>query len=626
MEKAFGRGPATVLRIVVAVALVSASLVATASLVGASVTATPTTGAELCTALQDPAVTEIVLSDIHTYDLGSTTCFVAAGSADGLTVRAALGTNPEVKGSIQFQWVDGLNWTGVDMTKSASGCGAGAVECPPLLTFTAGDGFVVSQSELADCDCDALIRVEHDWTNGNRVPTNWILAYNYLHDTLPNDPNGHGDGIEIAGRAGHPAYGLIEGNVIVNMPQGAGVRIDGDAYHGAEAVLVRNNTIVHRRSQEAPGGNQAPVTLAGNIKHLQLHENVLSSERIDVDASNCTNNVAVLGDGFTQAKNYVFIDENVIRGVPTCPDTQTASVYNTKYFWKGPGTTASWPINKQDYPGTSGLAHRRNACDPVAHSGNAHRCGDGLNSNNVNEQTWQELNDAMNWKDGSPELVDGSIDPTRSCSEFTLDDPTIEPGAPGFTDCAQLTPNGPVDDPVQIPCQVGSSQAIPSGSVDTSELNPPKWGYMQELCAQVIPTPTTTTTTSSTSTSTSTSSTTSTSTSTSSTSTSTSTTTSTTTTTGPSTTTTTIPATPGVYKATITPDGGSTPATPDEFPNFCVLLASLQEGDTVEVWGDHSTPWPVDNGLLSVGATVLDKLPNDNESVVIAARSATSTT
>jgi hypothetical protein len=384
------------------------------------------------------------------------------------------------------------------MTRSDQPCATlpSSTECRPLMTFTGGNDIQVTQSEMYDCQCSSLIRFEHDWYNGQLVPTNFMIGYNYLHDTVSNVA-GHGDAIQVVGRAYTSMWGDVEGNVIVNTPNGAGIRIDGAASNnfGAASIQFRNNSIVNRRTH-SDSTRESPVVLSGRIDWMRLTRNVLTNDHDDSDCS--IHNVAIRGDGFKGEENNVPMDLNLIEGIKTC-GTAVPSQYNTHYFKE---STAAYGDVINDGPGST-PTRQGNVCDHTqsidAHS---HRCLDGSAIN----PSWAPLTSA-------DETI-GDAQRHRDCLQYVaVTSPSSGSyGAPGFANCDHLDPISVNSDPPTIPCTNTGPYATTNGA----------YGYFSYTCRPTLggtPPPTTTTTSSTTSTSTSTTTTSTTSTTTSSTST-----------------------------------------------------------------------------------------------------------
>ena len=576
-------------RVAIAMALVATG-VAVVQLVapaGATVV-TPTSGPGFCAALDDGTSSaagrpaggvEIVLSEAFDYEL-TAPCVVdwncsGLPCAGTVTVRAATGENPVLHGSLQFRDVARLAWSGVDLTRSDQpGQPPCAAECPPLMTFTGGNDFQVTQSELFDCNCAALIRVEHDWANGQKIPKNWSIAYNYLHDTKSNTTGG--EAIEVDSRAWASMYALIEGNVIVNTPNGSGIRIDGDdSNYGAAVMQVRNNTIVHRRTDIAAHG-QGPVVLAGKVTWVRFDHNVLTN---DLAGDPCvTKEVAFRGDAYKGEENMTFLDRNLIAGITQCGGG-VSTKYNTHYFRNSQNTSGEGINDILAFH--AGISREGNRCPYTSASASSeHACVDA---------TGYLVNNAVT---GWPALdvADLTLQPDRSCAPYVAVGPAgAKVGAPGFSNCDTLVPVSVVQAAPGIPCDSADPKAGPIN--ETTGMN-----LLEKFCSRdasplyltTQAPPTTTSTPSTTSSSTST------------TSTSSSTTSSTSTTTS---TTTTVPSAPpvGPWYAVSVPPGGDIQeylANPGSnrkaYYSLCELLVRVQEGWTYLLEGDHSSAWAVD--------------------------------
>lgn len=153
-----------------------------------------------------------------------------------ITVRAYPGERPVIKGLVRLTDADYWHLDGINVT-----WGAGKAS-DHMVKMTDGRGWSWINSEFWGARSYALMLVA---SSGGSEPTGWRLAHNYLHDVASsNDKN---QNHHIYCNSGPEGDGVIEGNLMVNAPNGGGVKLGGPSPDkgGASNITVRYNTIVN---------------------------------------------------------------------------------------------------------------------------------------------------------------------------------------------------------------------------------------------------------------------------------------------------------------------------------------------------------------------------------------------
>jgi hypothetical protein len=171
-----------------------------------------------------------------------------------ITVRAAPGENPVVKG---FFWVSNTDyWTfdNIDVTWDE-------VNTNPqqhMVRLWKGTGWVWENSELYGARGYSALLVDGG-------ATDWVVRRNYIHDTARANGSGQDHLIYVA----EGSNGIVERNLLVNAPNGRGVKL-GTSVTGKRLptnVIVRYNTIVNSGS-----GN---IGISNDANGNSVHRNIL---------------------------------------------------------------------------------------------------------------------------------------------------------------------------------------------------------------------------------------------------------------------------------------------------------------------------------------------------------------
>jgi hypothetical protein len=179
---------------------------------------------------------------------------VPRGRSDArITVKAAPGENPVVRG---FFWVSNTDyWTfdNIDVTWDT----ANTDPKQHMVRLWKGTGWVWENSELYGARGYSAILVDGGGTG-------WVIRNNYIHDTARSNALSQDHLIYVS--AG--SDGIVERNLLVNAPNGRGVKIGTpSAGEGLPRnVIVRYNTIVNSGSGNIGVSNDAHSNqIYGNI-------------------------------------------------------------------------------------------------------------------------------------------------------------------------------------------------------------------------------------------------------------------------------------------------------------------------------------------------------------------------
>jgi hypothetical protein len=192
----------------------------------------------------------------------------AKGTATApITVRAAdPARRPLIQGNLWLRgpsyWIlDGLRIQTVDQDFDA-------------LDISGGTGWTVVNSEIFGASATgayANVSIQTDTTYGTGAPSDFVFAYNCVHDagrsTRP-DPTDHNIYVNFGGTS--TSGGIITRNVIYGHPHGAGIKLGNGGVVGALGpwgVTVSWNTIADGGRQILMHGNLNNDTIYGNLMY-----------------------------------------------------------------------------------------------------------------------------------------------------------------------------------------------------------------------------------------------------------------------------------------------------------------------------------------------------------------------
>lgn len=237
----------------------------------------------------------------------ATTAQLACGPSNGITITAAPGADPLVKGLVRLNRARYWTIDNIDVTWHSG------PYTEHMVKLQGGVGWTWRNSELWGADSFAVLLVAPYPTTGE-VPSGWTVSGNCVHHNVAShdpDPDNNRSHLIYVGAIDGGDGGRITRNVVFGAVAGHGIKLDsGSGVHAPSGVTVDHNTVADVAYHPVLIGNDAhDNALDGN---LLVHGAVAGAVRLyspDSAASSASNTISDTGYWRAGADTRLYVSD-----------------------------------------------------------------------------------------------------------------------------------------------------------------------------------------------------------------------------------------------------------------------------------------------------------------------------